>query len=534
MISMPAAPRVALRVDASATMGTGHLRRCLSLAQALVELGALVDLLVRRLDEVASQVLSDSIPDTRLNVLWLPAPASPFVPEAEGPPHQAWSGVPWNQDALETVALLRDAPPDWLVVDHYAFEARWHGLVRQNLGCRLLAIDDLADRALDVDVLLDQNLDADHRAKYAACLRRKPRWLTGPRYALLSAAYRDAPGYQFHEPVRSLGIFTGGTDPGGASAQVLKICRHSGFVGAIEIASSSANPHLAELRAACAATPGTSLTLDEPNLAGFFARHDLQVGAGGGATWERCCIGVPTISLVLAANQMVVAPVLDKLGVLRAARLDGHSAPEDMPTLSQVLAVLLADQNARRSLGERAALLVDGRGSQRVALSLLRDALRLRPATSDDGQMLHSWRNHPAVRAVSGAQAHILFADHLVWMHRVLTAGDRWLFVAEMGQLPVGCIRFDRLTADRVEVSLYLDPDLQGLGLGQCLLLAGERTMRGHLGHDFAVIARVLPRNTASQHLFEACGYHGGPLQYLKTVGASPTSIDLDHEDPRL
>lgn len=521
---MGAVPRVALRVDASATMGMGHLQRCLSLAQALVELGARVDLLVRRLDDVAPQVLASPAVTVGLVVHWLPAPAISYVPEAEGPSHQAWAGVHWAQDAKDTVAALRDAAPGWLVVDHYAFDARWHAAIRQDLGCQLLVIDDMADRALDADALLDQNWDADHRAKYAPHLRRRPRWMTGPRYALLSEAYREALRYRFHAQVRSLGIFVGGTDPGGASVQVLRTCRRSGFAGPIEVVSTSASPHLTELRAACVDTPGASLTLDEPNLAAFFARHDLQIGAGGGATWERCCIGVPTIGLVLAANQMAVVPALDKLGVLQAARLDCQSDPAGVPALSQVLTALLADPIAREVLGERAATLVDGRGAQRVALSLLCATLHLRPATSGDGQMLHRWRNHPAVRALSGTTAPISLADHLDWLQCVLAAGDRWLFVAEVGRLPVGCIRFDRLAADRIEVSLYLDPDLQGLGLGQRLLLAGEQAMHGQLGHGFAVDASVVPGNTASQRLFQACGYHGGPLQYQKTVGLRPTT----------
>lgn len=521
---MVAVPRVALRVDASATMGTGHLRRCLSLAQALVEQGARVNLLIRRLDDVAQQVLSDPIVSAGLDVYWLPTPADPCAPEEMGPPHQAWAGVHWAQDANDTVAALQDVVPDWLVVDHYAFDARWHAAIRQDLGCQLLVIDDMADRPLDADALLDQNWSADHSVKYAPHMRRKSRWMTGPRYALLSAVYREALRYRFHAQVRSLGIFVGGTDPGGASAQVLKTCRLSGFSGPIEVVTTSASPRLAELRAACAGTPGTSLSLDEPNLAGFFARHDLQIGAGGGATWERCCIGVPSIGLVLAANQMAVVPALDKLGVLKAARIDDLPEPAGVPELSQVLIGLLANPLARQALGERAASLVDGRGAQRVALSLLRDTLHLRPATSGDGQMLHRWRNHPAVRTVSGTTAPIGLADHLGWLQRVLVAGDRWLFVAEVGQLSIGCIRFDRLAADRIEVSLYLDPDLRGLGLGRRLLLAGEQTMHERLSHGFSVDASVVPGNTASQRLFEACGYHGGPLQYQKTVGLRSTT----------
>ena len=516
--------RVALRVDASATMGTGHLRRCLSLARVLVELDAKVDLLVRQMDDVARQVLSGLVESTGVAVHWLPAPAMTYFPDADEPPHQAWAGVHWAQDANDTVVALGDKPPDWLIIDHYAFDVRWHSSVRQALRCRLLAIDDVADRALDVDALLDQNWNADHRAKYSSCLRRKSRLLTGPRYALLSAKYCTAPRYCFHDPVRSVGIFVGGTDPGGASLQVLDICRRSGFAGPIEIVSTSANPRLAELRAACAAAIDTTLTLDEPDLTAFFARHDLQVGAGGGATWERCCIGVPTISLVLTTNQMAVVPALDKLGVLRAARLDGHSVPAYMPPLSQVFRALLVEPDVRSYLRERATTLVDGRGAERVALSLLCYTLRLRPASVEDGRMLHCWRNHPAVRAVSGSKSPIDLADHLAWLQHVLKVSDRWLFVGEVGQLPVGCIRFDRLAADRVEVSLYLDPSLQGLGLGRQLLLAGERAMREHLNCGFALDAKVLSGNAASQHLFEACGYHGGPMQYQKTIAATPAS----------
>ncbi|MEQ1657147.1 MAG: UDP-2,4-diacetamido-2,4,6-trideoxy-beta-L-altropyranose hydrolase [Hylemonella sp.] len=521
---MRATPHVALRVDASATMGTGHLRRCLSLAQALATLGARVDMVVRRLDSAAPQVLAGPAAAGGWGVRWLPVPAGDFTPQEGGTPHQAWAGVPWDQDVRDTLGALQDNAPDWVVVDHYAFDERWHAAVRRGLGCRVLVIDDVADRALDADALLDQNLAADHHAKYASRLSREPRWLTGPGYALLSVAYRDAPRYRFRPEVRSLGVFLGGTDPGGASARVLGICRNAGFTGPVEVVSTSASPFLDELRAACADVPGATLTLDQPDLAAFFARHDLQIGAGGGATWERCCIGVPTIALMLAANQEAVVPALDQLGVLRAARLDSHSGSVELPVLAQALTELLADPAARQALGEHAAALIDGRGAERVALSLLRDTLALRPARREDGPMLHRWRNHTAVRAVSGSADVIPLADHMAWLQRVLVASDRWLFVAEVGQLPVGSIRFDQVEKGRIVVSLYLDPELLGLGLGQRLLLAGEGALLGRLGGSFTVDADVMPGNVASQHLFEACGYHGGPLRYQKTVGPRPTT----------
>lgn len=502
--------RFAIRVDASTAMGTGHLRRCLSLAQALVEAGAQLLFVCRPLDAVAAQVLASAEAPVR----WLPPAEVRFQPSADDPPHAAWAGVPQAQDAADTVQALAGWTADWVIIDHYAFDARWHRAVRDALACRLLVIDDTADRALDADALLDHNWAPDHRAKYADRLRREPLWLCGPRFALLSAAYRQAPRYRFHDPVRSIGIFMGGTDPGGVSARVLAACRRAGFTGPVEVASTSANPQLAALREACAKDGWATLTLDEPDLAAFFARHDLQVGAGGGATWERCCIGAPTVALALAANQSAVVPGLAALGALRAA---------DEASLPGVLRELIADPAARCSLSERAAALVDGRGAERVALTLRCDHLQLRPATAGDARLLHGWRNHPAVRAVSATQDPIAFDAHERWLQAVLANPARWLFVAQVGNVPVGSIRFDWLENGDCEVSLYTDPDLQGLGLGQRLLAAGEQAVLAHHPQGFTSVASVLPGNTASQHLFQAAGYHGGPLQYQKVVGPCPT-----------
>jgi RimJ/RimL family protein N-acetyltransferase len=94
--------------------------------------------------------------------------------------------------------------------------------------------------------------------------------------------------------------------------------------------------------------------------------------------------------------------------------------------------------------------------------------------------------------------------------------------------VPVGSIRFDRVGPDELEVSLYLDPELHGLGLGTHLLRAGEQAMVRCLSSGFTARASVLPGNVASQRLFETCGYHGGPLQYSKPVEPQPGGA---HED---
>jgi UDP-2,4-diacetamido-2,4,6-trideoxy-beta-L-altropyranose hydrolase len=118
---MMVAPRVAIRVDASAAMGTGHLKRCLSLAQALAETGAQTRFLCGALDSVAAQVLAMQ----EVDVHWLPTPGTLFTPTADAPPHASWAGLSATDDAQQTTEALADWSPDWVVVDHYAFDARW-------------------------------------------------------------------------------------------------------------------------------------------------------------------------------------------------------------------------------------------------------------------------------------------------------------------------------------------------------------------------------------------------------------------------
>src|SRR5262249_25459737 len=154
------------------------------------------------------------------------------------PPHADWAGCAWQQDADETIAALRDLRPDWVLVDHYAFDVRWHERVATALACRIAVIDDLADRPLACSLVIDQNLHPDHTAKFAGCLQAPARILGGPRYALLAPHYRTAARYRFRRSVQSIGIFMGGGDPKDFTSRVLIACREAaGFTGNIELVS---------------------------------------------------------------------------------------------------------------------------------------------------------------------------------------------------------------------------------------------------------------------------------------------------------
>lgn len=499
--------RIGIRVDASLQMGIGHLRRCLSLAQALRSHGASVRFVTRDLGvDSVGQIAAQGFED----VVLLERDSAPFA-AASDIPHAAWAEAMPEADASQTAAALAAFAPDWTVVDSYSFDARWHDALRGSLGCRIAAIDDLADRALAVNLVVDHNLTPDPAEKYAGRLSEGAQLLAGPRFALLGPAFASANPIQIGQTVSSIGVFMGGIDRSGLSAMVLLAIRAAGFAGSVEMVSTTANPALADLQRTVAQDGFATLSLDLPDLTVFFARHQLQVGAGGGASWERCCLGVPTLLLSTADNQQAVVPALADAGAVTTC------APVLADT-SEAIVALLADRGLRQHMAERARALVDGRGAERVALAMLADALTVRDATAADSSLIFKWRNHPATRAVSRHSDPIDQGAHDAWFARTLADPDRRLMIGVVGQRPVGAIRLDRVDAATIEVSLYLDPALPGLGLGPRLLAAGERAAAGGLD----ILAEVLEGNRGSERLFESSGYQRLRPGHYRKPGAQP------------
>ena len=348
---------VVFRVDASEKIGTGHVRRCLSLAQALRALGTDVVFLSRELGVDVSAMLGS----TGFELDMLPPPDGP-VPRSDAVPHADWAGVDSDLDVEQTGnwLLRHGASADWVLIDHYGFDAQWHRTMATIAGTRVAVIDDTADRRIDAALLIDHNYSADHVAKYAGLINADAKILGGPRYALLSPSYVEAKRCPIRSEVTSIGVFMGGIDAGFYSAQALAACRSAGYNGRVEIVSTSSNPRLAELSAAVVADGNAKLSIDLSDLADFFARHDLQIGAGGGATWERCCTGAPTIAWVVADNQRHVLGPLRNLGAL-------HTIGGDSKSLSEAIRSLCNDYSYRTQLSDAARRLVDGRGADRVA-----------------------------------------------------------------------------------------------------------------------------------------------------------------------
>lgn len=353
-------PLVVFRADGSPRIGTGHLQRCRSLAGALAVHGAAVAIAARLPDDgTRGGNVSGWLEILSLTQAPSLSPVDPYAP-----PHADWLPGGWQADADQFVEKLRGRGVAAVIVDHYAIDARWHVQVACGLGCPIVVIDDLADRPLAADLIIDHNVAADHVAKYAAVNRRRCPVLGGPDYAMLGQRFAEALRNPAADPVCSVGIFMGGADEPNISERAWRALRDiAGFAGRIEIAATRANPHLPRLIALAERETALTLTVDAPDLAAFFGRHELHIGAGGGATWERCCLGAPTLAVIAAENQRSVLMPLAEQDVFTLVDKD----PPDARAIGERARTLIGASEVRRRQSLRARALVDGRGCARIA-----------------------------------------------------------------------------------------------------------------------------------------------------------------------
>lgn len=348
---------IVIRTDASAAIGSGHVMRCLTLAGALRGRGAEARFVCRAHEgHLAALIRTEGHDCTLLG-----------AGDAGG------AGAIQRDDAAETAnAIRRTGPCDWLVVDHYSLDHQWEAAMRPYTK-KIMVIDDLANRQHDCDLLLDY-----------LCTRRPEHYLplTPPACRLLLGAAFTPLRPEFAElrtatlarrekttEVGSLLITFGGADPDNLTGAALRRLTAADLPDgiAIDVILGAAFTRRAEIEKVAVALPApTAVSVAVGDMAEHISRADLAIGAGGVSAWERCCLGLPSITIVAADNQLVNADALERehIGItLRQEHRDGdfHAA----------LQRALHDRQWRRETAARGSRLVDGQGAGRIADALM-------------------------------------------------------------------------------------------------------------------------------------------------------------------
>lgn len=360
---------IAFRVDSSRIIGLGHLMRCLTLANALREGGGQCLFVMRNHEGNAARIVKREGHD----VAMLPAETVAADQDSADdlPKHAAWLGARWDEDARQTLFELSGRPFDWLVVDHYGIDFRWQKMLRAHVG-NIMVIDDLADRRHDCDVLLDQTYGRN-AADYGQLTPQGCKVLAGSQYAVLRPEFAALRAYSLARRANSklerILISMGGTDPDNVTVDVLAALKLSPLPTSctIDVVLGSGAPCVDAVRQVAAEMPWpTTVRVDVSDMAQLMAGADLAIGAAGATSWERCCLGVPSIIFVLAENQRMVADNMEEVG----AAVVLSSAAGLLGKLRDCVSVLVKSPDLRSSLSAIAATLTDGNGAMRVSACL--------------------------------------------------------------------------------------------------------------------------------------------------------------------
>ncbi|BCN92694.1 UDP-2,4-diacetamido-2,4,6-trideoxy-beta-L-altropy ranose hydrolase [Thiomicrorhabdus immobilis] len=310
--------KLVFRTDASITIGTGHVMRCLTLAKALAKKGADVQFICR--DHVGNLIAKIRQEGFIVRTLNTRSSHSEQTESKEAPRlfHSEWLGVTQQQDANDCHSILEAIQPDWLVVDHYAIDQAWQKALKPNYQ-NLMVIDDLGDRQHICDLLLDQNYGAT-ADKYQSLVPEHCKILAGAQYALLRpefAKWRQVSlkRREYEQKVKSILITLGGVDPDNYTGKILHQLAKTELDPNLEITviMGATAPHFETVKQqAESMNVKTRVKTNVINMAELMANADLAIGAAGATTWERCCLGLPTIQLVIADNQRQIAQALAK------------------------------------------------------------------------------------------------------------------------------------------------------------------------------------------------------------------------------
>ena len=360
MIQM-ASQHIAFRTDANSEIGTGHFMRCLTLADELKKHDAETCFVARELPAYLIQMLQER----GIDLYELPDVDTENTDEL---PHAQWLKGSQHQDAMQTIEALGAANLNWLVVDHYAIDHRWETKLRK-LANRILVIDDLADRQHDCDLLLDQNFYQEMDTRYVGKVPQNCKLLLGPTCALLREEFREA--RKSVRPrigeIKNVLVFFGGVDIENLTTMALKALIVLNLGLQVNVVIGRGHPHIQEIEVLCKQY-NFSCHIQTKHIAVLMARADLAIGAGGSSNWERCCLGLPSIVIATAKNQVFISK---ELNTLNACIYLGWFENVNSVMLQNMIISLIYSSSTLRSISNKAITLVDGNGAINVVKEII-------------------------------------------------------------------------------------------------------------------------------------------------------------------
>jgi UDP-2,4-diacetamido-2,4,6-trideoxy-beta-L-altropyranose hydrolase len=471
-----------VRADADSKMGTGHIMRCIALAQRWQDQGGTVTFI----SHCESNAIRERIGQEGFK----------FVAIENPHPHA--------DDLAQTIEYLKQPSVAWLVLDGYHFTPVYQMSIR-NAGIRLLVIDDMNHLPdYQADILLNQNINPRELIYHH---NEDTKMLLGTRYVLLRREFLNYRNLKRQIPKRAgkILVILGGADPDNATRRVveaLKLLNDSEIE--VKIVIGPANAHREKLLKELPITDlNAEFLIDPPNMPELMAWADIAVSAGGSTCWELAFMGLPSIITIMAENQrLLVAHIAGQ----QAAISLGSSQKFSDEQLCEKIKSLIYDQALRETLSKNASSLIDGQGSLRVVEVMTGRLITLRKVIHDDCELIWQWSNENETRKASYSIEPISWDEHVGWFRKKLADPHHVFFIALDGKdKPIGQIRYT--IDDKIAiVSLSIASDSRNQGYGSELLsIAANRLFQEKKVEEIS--AYIKSGNPVSLKTFQKAGF---------------------------
>ncbi|CCQ59836.1 UDP-2,4-diacetamido-2,4,6-trideoxy-beta-L-altropyranose hydrolase [Crocosphaera watsonii] len=445
---------ILIRVDASTDIGSGHLMRCLALAQGWKNRAKKVIFVMA----TEASGLVNRLESEAIEVIKLSVELGSF------------------EDAQQTADSAKKLGINWIVIDGYHFDSHYQKIIKSS-GLKLFLIDDYGQtNDYCADFVLNQNISADEslyrNRNYNTQL------LLGTQYVMLRQEFLTWQGWQRQVPKSGCKILVslGGGDPDNVTEKVIKALQQleQKTLEVIVIVGGT-NPYYDRLKLAIQGfSCPIQIKKNISNMPELMAWADLAITAGGSTCWELAFLGLPSIVIILADNQQKIAEKLDQMGLI--INLGWHETVS-LESIKNTTKKLQYSQELREKMSRLGQQLIDGQGVTRILTKLDKNCLHLRPTNSEDCQLLWQWVNDPVVRKWAFSSNPISWENHCQWFALKLQDNNCYIFIAlDKQDEPIGQIRFDVDENNyQADIDVSIAPEKRGLGYGSLLIKTGVK-----------------------------------------------------------
>ena len=474
--------KLLIRADASAEIGTGHVMRCIALAEAWQDtIGE-----VFFVSSFNTQALEDRLKIKGIRIRHINNQAGTC------------------SDAEETSQIAHQCGADWIVVDGYHFGAEYQKTIKDT-GLSLLIIDDYghADHYY-ADIVLNQNIYADR----SLFKKHEPftRFLLGTKFVLLRKEFLKWSGWRrdIPEKARKILVTLGGGDPDNVTLNVINAIRGIELNELeVKVVVGSANPHFNLIHETINEKPGITLIKNTDNMPEFMAWADIAISAGGTTCYELFFMRVPSIIIPIAENQKPVANELKTKNITKVVEVNDV---KNQIKFNGLIFEFLNNYKTRSEFSERMAQYIDGKGISRVINAISCNKITLRNVKLSDCKQIWLWINDPVVRSVSFKTNPISLQDHKEWFFSAVNNPKLVYYIAEdENATPIGQARF-QIEAKEAIISVLVDPEYRGMSLGTSLILDATEKFFSETGIE-KVNALIKKGNDESWKAFIKAGY---------------------------